>query len=398
MPTVNTRSDLAQSHHSRLLFWALILNPIDALAHSLPVAKPAVDRQRVLFARLDGIGDYLLWTTAFDAIRAVYPSDRFERILVGNELWRDIVEPGMFDETLFVNTKRFVIDPRYRFRMMRQVRRFAADIAINPRLTREFLWNDSVIRVSGAATRIGTHGISNRLTDLQKRISDKWYTRLLPPPRDGEHETRSYLEFVEQLNSSAERVTSCPPSLGTANDEPDATDDPYCVLFLGAQIADKQWPVEKFVEVSRRLSDRGLSIVIAGGPSEKELSERFGELFGMEFRNMVGRTSLPQLAELINNAEIIVTNDTGAGHIAIATDTPVVVVTPGNHIGRFFPYPDEIGGRQVRQWSAIEQMECFGCRWDCIFTERGRNEPTPCIGNVSIETVMRYVDDALRQV
>lgn len=396
MPSVNTRSDLAKSHHSRLLFWSFVLNPIDIAARSLPVEAKSGERKRVLFARLDGIGDYLIWTTVFDAIRQIYPSDRFERILVGNELWRDLVEPEMFDQAMFVKTKRFVIDPRYRFKQMRRVRSFAADIAINPRLTREFLWNDSVIRVSGAATRIGTQGISNRLTETQKRISDKWYTRLLSAPRDGDHESRSYLEFVEQLAESPTKIGDRRPTIPTTSDVYVETPaSPYCILFLGAQIADKQWPVEKFVEVATDLAGRGFTIVTGGGPSEREFSDRFCELFGGEFHDLVGQTSLPQLAELIRRAAIVVTNDTGAGHIAVATDTPVVVITPGNHIGRFFPYPKMIGGTAVKQASATHKMECFGCRWDCIYNDRGPDEPTPCVAEVSIAEVMRSIDEVL---
>jgi len=45
---------------------------------------------------------------------------------------------------------------------------------------------------------------------------------------------------------------------------------------------------------------------------------------------------------VINSAEIIISNETVAPHMAVALDKRVIVISNGNHFGRFTPYPKEI--------------------------------------------------------
>jgi ADP-heptose:LPS heptosyltransferase len=54
--------------------------------------------------------------------------------------------------------------------------------------------------------------------------------------------------------------------------------------------------------------------------------------------DFVGLTSLPELVALFKQARIVVSNDTGPGHIAAALGTPLVMIFgPSNPI-RLFPY------------------------------------------------------------
>jgi ADP-heptose:LPS heptosyltransferase len=55
--------------------------------------------------------------------------------------------------------------------------------------------------------------------------------------------------------------------------------------------------------------------------------------------NECGKTSLPELCEAIANAQLLLSNDSSAFHIAAAVQTPVVCVLMGRHYGRFAPYP-----------------------------------------------------------
>jgi ADP-heptose:LPS heptosyltransferase len=399
MAKFNTRSGLAKSHTSRLIYWLMVLGPIDRLAMLMSGKHRRPGKKRVLFTRLDGIGDFVIWTASFEAIRDIYPDDEFDRILVGNELWQDLVDPTMFAESIFVNTKAFIMAPGYRLRKMREIRRIDADVAVNPRLTREFLWNDSVIRVSRAAERIGTHGISNRMTPLQKRISDRWYTKLTAEPRDGDHELLSNAAFLSEVAGDRAFELSRPSIASGENPFPSLKTRGYAVYFVGAQIGDKQWPVERFADAAIRIRDRhGLNIVVAGGPDDLGIAREFENLLGEGVDNIVGKTSLPELSAIIGDAGLVVTNDTGAGHLGVAHDVPTVVITPGNHIGRFFPYPAEIGGEVIKQSSAIHEMPCFGCRWDCIFIDARIDEPTPCVANVGVDDVMRAVEKVIQEV
>lgn len=49
-----------------------------------------------------------------------------------------------------------------------------------------------------------------------------------------------------------------------------------------------------------------------------------------------------ELAKLISESELLISNDTSAIHIAAAVNTHFICITNGNHYGRFFPYPNEV--------------------------------------------------------
>src|SRR6185369_9327553 len=70
--------------------------------------------------------------------------------------------------------------PAYRLGVLRRVRQLAADVALSPVFSREFLFGEAVVRVSGAAERIGVDAASFLMEPWQQALSDRWYTRLMP--------------------------------------------------------------------------------------------------------------------------------------------------------------------------------------------------------------------------
>jgi ADP-heptose:LPS heptosyltransferase len=397
MLSFNKASHFTRNNRTRFLYWAAVLNPFDVLARVLPKRSPSDDRKRVLFVRFDGIGDLVIWMSSFDHIRSIYPADKFERILVANRSLKDLVDPEMFERTLFVDQQKFVLSPGYRFSIMRQVSGFRADVAINPRLSREFLWNDSVIRVSGAKMRIGTHGISNRMTPLQKKISDRWYTKLTPVPDVGDHESISNDKFLAFAADRPLPAVHAPPNIGMPRHYGHGLEPrTFAVIFPGAHLADKRWTAAKFADTIDHLHDEhGLRCVIAGGKDDALRAAAIISLCRSSPIDLTGRTDLLELTRLIGDARIVVTNDTSAAHIAVAENIPVVVITPGNHVGRFFPYPEKMADREILQYAALHEMDCFGCCWNCVYIDRPAETATPCVENVAVETVIAGVRSLL---
>lgn len=383
---------LKKSYLARLLAWALVHNPVDIVAMLLPRRRWARSKKRVVFVKMDGVGDYIIWTAAFDALSKKYPATECERILIGNDRVRDLAEAGpVFDEKIFVDVARLAESPRYRFSVMRQLRALDADVIVNPRLTRDFLWGDSIVRCSGAKVRIGSRGIENLMSPFQERISSRWYTELVAAPEPGVHELISNSRF----HGSGDTVAAQPPIISSTKTR-SAPDGDYAVFFLGAFGADKRWPMAKFASTAMAVAEsHGLEIILCGGPGEENLAEEFRGCFDGDLTSLIGKTSLLDLAGVIARAKVTVTNDTAAGHIAVAQRCPVVVITPGNHVGRFFPYPAELTSSSIKQLSVVHKMPCFGCGWHCIYTDLDPSEAKPCIAGVSVDDVVMAVGKLL---
>jgi ADP-heptose:LPS heptosyltransferase len=69
--------------------------------------------------------------------------------------------------------------------------------------------------------------------------------------------------------------------------------------------------------------------------------EEFAKGYNNTFLNKIGKTSLPELIELLAKARFIICVDTGALHIAAAVECPVVGLFSGKFYKRFAPYPKE---------------------------------------------------------
>jgi ADP-heptose:LPS heptosyltransferase len=107
------------------------------------------------------------------------------------------------------------------------------------------------------------------------------------------------------------------------------------VMFPDSRVKKKEWP--GFYELTAHLLKHrpDLSIVWAGrsGP-EPELAwpeERFA--------NLLGRTGLEELPEIISAARLVICNDSGPMHLAAALHRPVVALFGPTDHERFGPYP-----------------------------------------------------------
>ena len=69
----------------------------------------------------------------------------------------------------------------------------------------------------------------------------------------------------------------------------------------------------------------------------------------MRLLDFAGEITLNKLIEIIGNAELLISNETVAPHIAVAVNCQFICISNGNHYGRFHPYPEEIfnGGYYV---------------------------------------------------
>lgn len=111
-------------------------------------------------------------------------------------------------------------------------------------------------------------------------------------------------------------------------------------LQLGASEENKRWTEQRFAELARLLADRFQArIVLVGIAEEAPLGESFQRHASVKALPLFGKTSIPQLAALLERANVLVTNDTGTMHIAAAAGCPVALVSVGHvHYRETGPY------------------------------------------------------------
>ena len=90
------------------------------------------------------------------------------------------------------------------------------------------------------------------------------------------------------------------------------------------------------------------NLLICGGNADIESGFYLEQLLKVKnckqsIYNLTGKTTLVELVSLVYNGSLLVSNETSAVHLAALLDTAIIiVVSNGNHLGRFIPYPKEI--------------------------------------------------------
>lgn len=140
-------------------------------------------------------------------------------------------------------------------------------------------------------------------------------------------------EFVlPQQPAAVESIARLLTSHGTAPDN-------YAVLVPGSAHRDKCWPTSRFAELADRIAAQyDLSIVATGTEPEASVVEALREKAHVAIANLAGQTSLSELIALLRGAKLVVSNDTGPGHIAAASGVPLVLMFGRSNPLRVEPY------------------------------------------------------------
>lgn len=354
-------------------------------------------KKKILFIRLDAIGDFILWLDAAKELKQLYPQSTYEITLLGNQIWTSVAEKvTFFDRVLSLDRRKFLNNPFYRLKVLKNIRQAGFNMVIQPTFSREFLFGDAIVRVSGAEKRIGSQGDFTNIMHWQKRISDRWYTKLIPASDKSLMEIERNAEFMQGLG--LEKFQAGLPELSVVASLPkyfDLTD--YYVLFPGAGAPCRRWPLSHFKKLAERIYHETSWIgVICGGHDEKEFGETLVHELNVPVQNLAGRTTLNELITIIARAHFVIGNETSGVHIAAAVSTHAVCILGGGHYGRFMPYQLEVKTVKPLPITVFHKMECFGCNWRCIYPIR-RGEPAPCVANISVDMVWEKVENVLER-
>ncbi|MFA5794744.1 MAG: glycosyltransferase family 9 protein [Candidatus Brocadiia bacterium] len=119
----------------------------------------------------------------------------------------------------------------------------------------------------------------------------------------------------------------------------------------------QSWPLERFAAVADILSEKyGAKIVFTGGRSEISLIEQATLLMKKKPFIAAGLTTLKQAAALMERCHLFISNDTGPMHMAVAMKTPTIgIFGPGNWpaLGTYAPETNFI---MVRK-----DIDCWPC-------------------------------------
>jgi ADP-heptose:LPS heptosyltransferase len=372
----------------------IILQSLDYLA----IKEPRLPREKtLLLVRLDAIGDYILFRNFLEIIRNSHRYKDYNITLCGNRAWQDLAETfdnKFVNDFIWIDKKIFIRNIGYRYGVLTDISQRGFEVAIQPNLSREFYFGDAVIRASGAQERIGSSGDLANMEVWQKKISDRYYTKLIPVDNDNLLEFLRNKEFFEKLLGI--KIALFKPNINLNHFEGGKSPTGnYAIIFPGASNELRRWSTDKFAEIAEYLSDKyGLKILIAGSHLEKKFSNKIiYEARNTDINDITGMTTLSEITKLISQADLVVSNDTSAAHLAVAVNTKIVYLLAGNLLGRFGPYPNNMA--KAYYIYPKEIMEKLDSDFDYL-TEKFRYESDLDVNSIKVEEVKRLIDEAMK--
>ena len=104
-------------------------------------------------------------------------------------------------------------------------------------------------------------------------------------------------------------------------------DRPVLALCPGAEFgASKQWPAAHYAKCAEHYLAKGWQVWLMGSANDQSTCGEINQLTGGKCRVLAGQTSLPDAVDLISQASLVLSNDSGLMHIAAALQIPLVAV------------------------------------------------------------------------
>ncbi|MES3023059.1 MAG: glycosyltransferase family 9 protein [Pseudomonadota bacterium] len=105
---------------------------------------------------------------------------------------------------------------------------------------------------------------------------------------------------------------------------PAALRKPLVLLQPGASDARRRWPAARFAELADALADEGALIAINGAGDEAQLAGAIAAAMRAPSIDLAGKLALGGLCGVLERSALLVSNDTGPLHLALAIGTPGV--------------------------------------------------------------------------
>jgi len=300
----------------------------------------SVAYERILLIKPSSLGDIVMALPALSALRRNFPRAKISWLI--RPEFAPLIEGHPHLDEIILFDRRGLTGAWHRpqaFRglmsLIARLRKARFDVVLD---LQGLFRTAALARLSGCKRRFGPI--------WRREFAHYFYTTTIPPRREWVHVIDYYSKLIEAMGGrdlGVEFVLPEKPVAVTAArnllSQYKIDFERYGVIIPGSAQVSKCWPAERFAALADRLtSEHGLAVLATGSNSEAPMIEQIRRLAQHPIANLAGRTSLPELVEVLRQARLVVSNDTGPGHIAAALGRPLVMMFSWSNPLRVGPY------------------------------------------------------------
>lgn len=348
----------------------------------------------ILAIELGGLGDLLLATPSLRAIKARYPEGRLTVLSIPRSA--EIIEGLPYvDEIRVLNLDdakplRWLRSPAALARLLSallDLRRQRYDATVNLRTINS--WSGAV-KMAVIFWFCGSPLKAGRSTEGRG-----FFLNRSAPEKD--FDTVPEAEFAARVARLLDvEVNDLTPDLTLSEQEHAAAeallrreglgDRPILAVNPGAAWPSKQWPVDRFAQVVDALRDEfDCDVIATGSAGESPLADDLERISQGQVVSLAGKTTLKELAAVLERVQLFITNDTGPMHIAATLGVRMVAVFGPGEYDRYYPV-----GPQERMAVLRSSAPCAPCpRYSCPSME--------CLYAISADEVLQAAQRLWRQ-
>lgn len=322
----------------------------------------SLDPQRILLVKPSALGDVMHALPTLAGLRERFPRAHlawlvnrpYEPLLAHHPLLNATIP---FDRHLFREGLRRGVGKAWSFAKALRAERFDLTIDLQGLLRTGLL-----SRLSGARVRLGLKSA--------REGASAFYTHRVDDLAPNLHAVDRYWRAATALGATGGPrpflLPLDPEATRWAEERLASFPRPRIAVVVGARWLTKRWPPSHFAELVRRAHQSvGASAVFVGAPDERTLAEEAQRSLAGPSAVWSGETTLTQLAAVLGAADVVLANDTGPLHVAVALGRPVVSPFTCTSVRKTGPFGQFARAVETTVWCRASEVKTCD-RLECM--------------------------------
>ena len=281
--------------------------------------------KKILVIRLDRIGDMVITTPIFGALKENWPDVQIT--VMTNPVNKNIVINNPFIDCILIydrENEHKSFNSRLTF--FRNIREREFDLVIDPYLDYE-LKTSFITRFVGNRFRLGFEFAGRGIF-----YNIRYQSNVFPLYAEKRHMIDYYLDLVTCLGVDTKKRQ---PEIFLSSDEKEKAykllekagvnpENRIIGIHPGGHYESQRWPIRKFAAISDYLiASNGIKVILFAGREEKQLMSEFKD-YAVKTPIILEDLSLREFMSTLSHCSLLLCNNSGPLHIATALNIPTV--------------------------------------------------------------------------